>query len=292
MHPQFPKDWLSESGLIPSSDKKHSLFLNRFWNPSPSHFRALLVVHGMGEHSGRYRQFPARLAPTVSAVYTYDHRGHGQSEGVRGHVDCFEQLGEDLCEVLERMREELREKWKALPELHLFAHSLGGLIALRTLFLEPRLPLRSAQISAPLLGVKMPVPPVKKRLASVLSRIWGSIPLSSELDPGLLTHDPEVVEDYRNDPLVHNKVTPRFFTELMRALNDTVSRSEGISVPLQFLVPLSDQVVDSERTLGFFERLKSADKRLRTYPGFFHEAFHELENQRVFEDIREWIEKH
>ena len=169
---------------------------------------------------------------------------------------------------------------------------MGGLIVLRTLFLHPDLPLRSAAVSAPLLGVKVKLNPIKILGAHVLARIWGSLHMNSEIDPGLLSHDTAVGEAYLADRLVHTKGTPRFYVEMQKAIADTLTRESGIEVPLQMLIPTEDSIVDSNRALTFFQKLKHREKELRTYEGFYHEIFNEIGKERVFQDLAAWIRTH
>jgi alpha-beta hydrolase superfamily lysophospholipase len=253
--------------------------------------KALVILHGMGEHGGRYMHFPYYLKDDVGAVFCLDHRGHGRSEGLRGHVARFDQFCDDAALAIRRVDEILRKRF-GRSEIHLLGHSLGGLIALRTILLHPTLPLRSVTVSAPLLGIKVELPLAKRMGAQVLSRVWDTLQMTSEIDPASLSHDLEAAEAYKADRLVHNKGTPRFYTELLKAIADTRRRDSGVEFPLQFLVPLQDRVVDSEATLAFFRDLKHRDKQLKTYPGFFHESFNEIGKEQAFDDLRAWINRH
>ncbi len=289
--PGIPDHWSSIFETFPSSDRAIQLsWMMHSVKKDPS-FKVLLVVHGLGEHAGRYLHFPHYLQTTVGSVCCLDHRGHGRSEGPRGHVDSFDQYTSDVALAIQRLDEIFQVQF-GRSEIHLLGHSLGGLIALRTLHLWPDLPVFSATFSAPLLGVKLPVPWVKKTLGQILSKFWGSFQMSSELDAALLSHDPNVTKAYRSDYWVHQKITPRFFTEMTAAMADTLSRSSGLKVPAQFLVPMQDQIVDSEMTIQYFEKLQLKDKRLKTYPEFFHEPFNEVGKDQVFEDLKQWIQIH
>jgi len=293
--PGLPENWTSEWETFPSSDGALQLFAVTHhpvaWAKEPQGFKALIVIHGLGEHGGRYLHLPHFLKSAVDCVFCLDLRGHGRSEGLRGHVERFDLHAEDVALAIYRLEDHLTKRF-GKAEIHLFGHSMGGLIALRTLFLQPNLPIKSATVSAPLLGVKVPVPAIKKAAGQVLSRLWGSIHMRNELDPRLVSHDAEVVQAYQQDRLVHDKVTPRFYTELQSAIADTMARDSGMNYPLQIVVPLQDAIVDPEASLAFFRALKHRDKQLKTYPGFFHEPVNELGKEQVFEDIRTWITRH
>ncbi len=254
--------------------------------------KTLIVFHGLGEHSGRYCHVPHYMKVDMGSVLSFDHRGHGRSEGIRGHIEHFDLLAQDAALFVRKVDAVLREKFGE-SQIHLFAHSLGAHIALRMLFSEPDLPpIRSMTLSAPFLAIKAKVPFIKKMAAQGLSHIWGSLQLDTALDVHTLTHDPEVVEVYKKDQLVHSKMTPRFYTTMLEAMKNTLSRDSGVNVPLQMLVPLLDALVDPEVSIDFYKNLKHRDKILKTYPDFFHEPMNEIGKEIVFQDILSWIGKH
>ena len=288
--PDLPADWISEWETIPSSDGTLQLYSVIHHAKEWQGHRALVVLHGLGEHGGRYLHVPHYVKSAVDAVFCLDHRGHGRSEGLRGHVDQFDLYTDDAALAISRLEEQLRKRFGA-AEIHLLGHSMGGLIALRTLF-RHQLPVASVTISAPLLGIRVHTPFVKKYLGIALSRIWGSLHMATELDASVLSHDQDVVKAYLSDRLVHSKVTPRFFTELQTAMADTMKRESGFNYPIQMMIPLQDQIVDPDRALVFFRALKLRDKLLKTYPDFFHESLNEIGKEQVFEDLVSWIENH
>lgn len=288
--PALPADWVAESESFLASDEKTRLCSLVLKKAKGNSARVLLVLHGLGEHGGRYLHLPFYLKSVVDAIYCLDHRGHGRSSGIRGHVDQFDDLVEDAWIALTRIQAQL-QKQHPNAEFHLLAHSLGAHVALRLLFLKPEIKLNSMTLTAPFLGIKAHVPWIKKTLARFLSRVWGSLQLDTALDTSVLSHDLAVKEAYLKDPLVHSKMSPRFFSELHVAFQDTLNRNTGISVPLLMIVPLQDRLVEAEKSLQFFQALKHPHKRLVTYPEFFHESLNEIGKEIVFEEIRGWISK-
>jgi alpha-beta hydrolase superfamily lysophospholipase len=293
--PDLPEGWKSETETFPSADRKVKLFSMEHHrvksDDSASSHRALVVVHGLGEHSGRYFHLPHYLKESFGAIYTYDQRGHGRSEGLRGHCDHFEQYSDDLTEFIARAGEKHASRF-GKAEVHVLGHSFGGLVAIRTHFLNATLPVKSVLISAALLGVRVEIPSVKKLAAHGLSRIWGSLQLSNEIDARTICRDPAVVEAYKNDRLVHDKGTPRFYTEMTKAVADTMSRDSGFPYPLCMMVPLQDKIVDADAEERFYNNLKVRDKQLHRYPAFFHEIMNEPGKENVFEDMTTWVLAH
>lgn len=293
--PGLPEGWISEWETFQSSDGNLQLFgvLHHLepWEPSPLAHRLLLVLHGLGEHGGRYLHVPHFVRSAVGAVYCLDHRGHGRSEGLRGHIERFDLFADDVAYTVKRLEEQLLKRF-GKAEIHLLAHSLGGHVALRTLFLHPDLPLHSATVTSPFLGIKAKVPAVKKFAGLALARVWGSLQLSTGLDAALVSRDPEVVHAYRTDRLVHDKMTPRFFVLNQAAMDDTLSRDSGIRVPLQMIVSMGDGIVDEQKSLRFFKNLQHRDKQLKAVPDLYHEPLNEPEKDRVFADVTAWIESH
>ncbi|HEX5724607.1 MAG TPA: alpha/beta hydrolase [Longimicrobiaceae bacterium] len=245
----------------------------------------LLVVHGLGEHAGRYAALARDLAPRGVAVHAFDLRGHGRSGGPRAHAPSFDALVHDL----DRFRAEAAARLPAGLPLFLLGHSLGGLVALRWLQSEPAPALRGAVLSAPLLGVKLRAPRWKVAAAGVLSRWLPALPLASGIDPDTLTHDAAYVRSYREDPLVHARVTPRLYTEFMAAIPRALAEPERVRLPVLVLVPGADAIVDAEAVRAFARRL-AGDVTVREYPGFYHESLNEVDRHRVVIDLLEWME--
>ena len=289
--PPLPSGWLSETETFPSHSgavQMSALVLRKEPWAGP---RLLLVIHGMGEHSGRYRHVPYYLANDLDAVYIPDLQGHGRSGGIRGHIERFDDLIDDLAMIVRQLDARLRNRF-GKSEIHVLGHSLGGHLLLRLLLLYPDLPIQSATASAPFLGIKDPVPAAKKAAVQVLAKFCKSVKLNTGLDVRALSRDQEVCKNYLKDPLNHPKMTPAFFRELLWAFGDTLRRDKGIQVPLQLLIPLADRIVDAECAFRFFNNLELPEKRIKTYPGFYHEPLNEIGKEQVFDDLRSWIQEH
>jgi alpha-beta hydrolase superfamily lysophospholipase len=246
---------------------------------------AVLVVHGLGEHSGRYADLARALAGFDFSTFALDQRGHGNSEGRRGHAARFEILLQDL----ERFRREVQALVYMECPMFALAHSFGGLVALRYLE-EYESAVRGAVIVSPWLATAMPVPRWKVNLAAVVGRFAPALPFSAHIDAGALSHDPEVVAAYRDDPLVHDKITPRLFAEVSSAMGLVMQRSDRIRVPLLFLLAGADRIVDTQRSAAFAKSLCVTDVTTRIYPDSYHEVLNETDRRSAYLEIQDWIE--
>lgn len=257
----------------------------RGWVPEDDVRAAVIVAHGYGEHGGRYGNLVERIVPRGFAVYALDHRGHGRSEGPRGHADRFAEFVADLHALRVRVEEEHRGK-----PLFLIGHSMGGLIAARYLLAHVS-GLAGVILSSPAFGLANEPPRLLRWLGRLLSWVAPRTAFQSNVDPLLLSRDPAVGLAYASDPLVHRRATARFFTELKSAMHDTVERAVEIDAPILVLQAGDDRVVDVAATERFAAGLGGARKTLRLYPGLFHEVFNEIERERVFDDLERWLEE-
>lgn len=258
----------------------------RAWEvPSPR--AALVVVHGLAEHGGRYDEFAEAMGGYGMSTYALDLRGHGSSEGRRGFVARFEIFLQDL----DRFRREVQGLVDPSCPLFLVGQSMGGLVALRYLE-EFESPFRGAAIVSPWLATAMPVPRWKVNIGSFLSHILPALPMAIGLNPRHLSHDAGVVEAYRADPLVHDTITPRLFTEVSSAMGLVLQRGDRLRIPLLFLLPEEDRIVDTERSVAFARSLPISDVTIRVLPGMYHEVLNELERHAVRAELRDWVVAH
>lgn len=249
----------------------------------PSPRARVIIVHGYGEHRGRYAHVVSRLAREGFECHLFDLRGHGQSGGTVAHVDRFEQYLDDLQLVVQHVGHS--------RPLFLVSHSLGGLIALSYVRRGDH-GVDGLAVSDPYLHPAFRIPAARKALASVLSRILPKLSVNNGLDAKWLSHDEAIVRAYVDDPLVFKTTTPRWYTEVTRAQRELIDGASGIRLPLLMLVGEGDRIADPRVALDVFERAGSADKTLRRYPGLFHEIFNEIEREAVIDDLVAWLALH
>jgi alpha-beta hydrolase superfamily lysophospholipase len=256
--------------------------LRRAWLPRDAR-RAVVLVHGLAEHSGRYDHVGAWLSTRDCAVHAYDHRGHGQSEGARGHVRSFAELLDDLETFLAIVRREHPD----LP-LVLVGHSMGGLVT--TALLAERKPdVACAVVSGPPLEVPEHVSATKRRAARWLRRMTPRLRMAAGLAPEHLSRDPEVVRGYVEDPLVFQRVTVSLASELLDAVARTAGGAFRVQVPMLLLHGEADRLCPPRGSRAFHGQLRGSGHRLRIYPQLRHEIFNEPEHEQVLEDLLAWL---
>lgn len=258
-----------------------TLFRQR-WLPDTPARAKMLVVHGFGEHSGRYGNLVAAVLPLAVAVHGYDHRGHGRSSGQRGFIRRWSEFREDLATVLAAV-----EKADPATRTFLFGHSLGGLMAL-DFVLREKPALAGLVVSAPVLATPG-VSPLLLALARLLSGIWPRFSLDARLDANALSRDPRAVEAYLTDPLVHSKGTARLSTELARTQRWVTANAEGLDLPLLVLHGAADAIAPPPASRALFARATSRDKERIEYPGGYHEPHNDTNRDEVVADLGRWL---
>lgn len=245
----------------------------------------LLVVHGLGEHGGRYRTFGEHFADRGYGVFAVDLRGHGESLGRRVHVDRFDDYFRDV----DALYDEARRRHPGLPTV-LVGHSMGGLITLGYLLHDPR-NLAGAVVSSPALAAHPSlVPSLPLRLvARVLQGLAPRTLFPSGIDPSGISRDPEVVEAYRRDPLVSGKVSARWYAAVTAAQAEIRAAAPSFALPLLLMQSGADRLVDPEATGHWAARAPEAVDFVR-WDGFFHEMLNEPEKLEVFARIETWLE--
>jgi alpha-beta hydrolase superfamily lysophospholipase len=279
--PGLPAGWQTEWESFVAADEKTKLFAVLHRKRPPAAIQRLLIVcHGFGEHSGRYLHFPHYLHDSIDALYVYDQRGHGRSDGARGDSERFDDLVDDLALVIRRVHQKFPQ-----AELHLLGHSMGGHVAFRLGFLHPGLPLRTFQVSAPYLGLFTEPALALRAVASLLSRTWGTLSLATDVDPVVVSRDPAVIENYGTDRLNHSRMTPRFYRSMVAAQKDTLRRTKDFAYPLALHIPLADRLVSATLSRTFYEALEREGKRIFEYPDFRHEPMNEIGKEKFFERL-------
>jgi alpha-beta hydrolase superfamily lysophospholipase len=263
-----------------------SLFV-RDW-PANNHSvkHGIIILHGLGEHCGRYIHI-ARFFQTLGfTVRCFDQRGHGQSEGRRGDVPNSSSSLDDLCLVLDEFSQHLDA-----PPL-LFAHSMGGLFACH-FALASRSKLSGLILASPALKVNVSL--FQRCLFAVASRVIPHLGVTHGTNGRYLSHDNEVVYAYQNDPLVHSRISASLFQSMLHSMEYVKAHASQMKIPLLLLIAGADQVVDPEGSQLFSQqldhRLTASSVTTIVYPDFYHEIFNELDSIKAFDDVRIWLDE-
>lgn len=255
------------------------------WRPAGEARAALAIVHGMGEHSGRYGNVVQALVPRGYAVHGFDLRGCGRSPGQRGHIDAWSQFRDDVGAFLPLVA----EAEPGLPLL-LMGHSMGGLIVLDYVLRHPE-GLAGTIASAPGLEPLGVAKPWMVRLAKLLTRVWPSFAIDVELEPEAISRDPAVVEAYAADPLCHSKASVRWGTESMAVIRWIKAHAGDLALPILMLHGTADRLVSAEGTRAFFDAVTFPDKQLRLCDGGYHEPHNDVDHAEVLADVAAWLER-
>ncbi len=249
----------------------------------------VLIVHGLGEHIGRYAHVAARLNGWGWHVVGYDQRGHGRSEGARGGLNHADDLLQDLARVIDAAR-------AARPgALVLLGHSLGGLVAARFAAggvgaAEPwHRPLDALVLSSPALDPGMSAG--QKLLLVLAGRFAPNLAVNNGLKPEWISRDPAVVQRYVADPLVHDRVTPRLGRFIVDAAQTVRERAPQWSLPTLLLYAGSDRCVAPGGSAGFAAAAPQAVVATHEYRALCHEIFNEPEQAQVFDQLGEWLDR-
>jgi acylglycerol lipase len=255
------------------------------WQADKDQKGVICLVHGLGEHSGRYYQWAEWLNQAGYSVLSYDLRGHGKSDGLRGHISSFE----DHLKDTELLLLEARQRYPDMA-CFLYGHSLGAIIvAAYVLHRKPRL--NGVILAA--LSVKTALQEQKGKilLAKLVGSIYPKFIMDSGLDPATISKDPEIVTRYKNDPLVHHQITAGFGKSSISEISWIDQHNREWTLPLLVMHGELDQLGYAEGSREFASRIKG-DCTLKIWPGLVHEIHNEPEKAQVFEFLRQWLDKH
>lgn len=259
----------------------------RLWKASTP--KAIFIVtHGMGEHSGSYALSAKKWVEQGFDVWAWDMRGHGQSDGQRGYVQRIDEYEKDLHQFIKMVQQQSSQK--GLPYV-VIGHSLGGLVTLKNLISFGEQNLSAVMLSSPALGLTLEVPELKKKAAIWTSQWLPRLTLSNEIDNRQLTHDPQFLKLFDQDPLRHTKISPRLFLGMLSSFESLPQFAGEIQLPLLMQVSKDDSVVDSSAAQHFFDRLGSKRKKFIAYSRSQHEIYNDQEREVVFKDQFQFLKE-
>jgi alpha-beta hydrolase superfamily lysophospholipase len=251
--------------------------------PAASPLGTVLLVHGLGEHAGRYGELAAHLHQWGFAVRAYDQQGHGQSEGARGDMRRPGSLQTDLCRVIDDTRQ--RPTLLGTP-LILLGHSMGGLVVARTLAEQLR-PVDAAVLSSPALGAFPTF--FQNLLLASLPHVAPHLRVNNGLKTDFVSRDPDVVKAYKADPLVHRRISAGLAAWILKNGSQTLADAAHWSVPTLLLYAGQDRLVNAQASADFAHAAPKDVVQAQCFEGMYHEIFNDLYRVQVFTALKRWL---
>ena len=260
------------------------LYYQRWEQDNGDSKATFIIIHGLGDHSGRYMNLVNVLVANGICVLAFDIRGHGRSPGKRGAIGQFSEFRQDVDAFVDLIRSQQPQD---LP-LFLMGHSLGGLIVL-DVALHGISGVDGIIISSPALdsgGISAFLMSASK----VLSRIWPNLGIKTGLDVSGISRDPDVVTAYHNDPLTHGIGTPRLATESSKTMSWCFDNAERLDIPILMIHGSSDRITSPQHSRQFFEQITHADKTYLAFEGGFHSSHNDIDHEQATSEILNWLE--
>ena len=247
--------------------------------------KTIIMVHGLGEHGGRYEHWAEKFTSEGYNFVCPDLKGHGRSEGKRGHISSMNAYLDDLAETGRFINEVFPGN-----SVILYGHSLGGTIALNYVILRNP-PIKALITTSPWLRLmKEPTPPLSV-VAAFLNKFLPFIALSNGLDPFALSHDPEVGRKYKSDPLVHDRISARLFHVASDGGQNALRNIYKINCPYLIMHGTSDSITSSKASENYVLNTSSRT-RLKLWDSQYHELHNEFIKDEVFDYISNWLKEH
>ena len=268
--------WTTEDGL--------TLYC-REWFPEGNSKGIICIVHGLGEHSDRYRHVAQAFTEAGFTVVALDLRGHGKSEGERGHTSSYWIMLSDLDELLRLVM----QKFPKVP-VFLYGHSLGGNLVLNYV-IRFRPAVKGVVVTSPWLKLAFDPPTVKMKLGRFMNLIWPSYSQHNDLKVAGLSHDESVGENYLRDPLVHAQISARLFVGAYQAGKWALEHASRFNYPLLLMHGEADAITSPEASKKFASCLPQAKCTFKLWQDMYHELHNEVIKENLFKYEIEWLNK-
>lgn len=271
----FEWEWTSFDGLN---------MYAKGWAPDKEPKAVLCLIHGLGEHIGRYEHVGAAFVDAGYAMLGFDLRGHGKSGGARGHAPSADAFFKDM----EAFVQDAAKRYPSVPRF-LYGHSLGGLLTL-SYAVTRNVDVKGLIVSSPGLRTAIHEQKAKLMLAKILGSLAPTVTLASELDTSALSRDPQVVKDYVNDPLVHNKITTGFGKAGLAITDLAFQNASKLAVPLLLVYCSGDQIAFPRGSEEFASLAPQNLVTLKRFDGLYHEPHNEPEKAEVLKTYIQWLD--
>lgn len=245
----------------------------------------VVIVHGSGEHFGRYQWLRQKLNNAGFHVIGGDLPGLGCSYGKKGHIDDFN----DYYKIVD---EWVSEAHQFHMPVFLLGHSMGGLIVIRYLERYQEVGLKGVIVTSPCLGLVRKVSPFLEGIVGIINLFYPSFCMPSGILPEQVSKDPKIVHQYRTDPLICKKVSVRWYLELKKEMESSIGEIDKYPhIPTLVMQAGRDKIVDQEKTKKWVENLSIPQFQYIEWPELYHELFNEPEKEKVYKNMVEWMKK-
>lgn len=265
------------------STKDGLTLVGKNWLPENEPKRIICLVHGHGEHIGRYEHFATHFVDQGIAVFAVDLRGHGKSEGKRGHAPNYDLLLSDVEELIKSARVEYND-----TPIILYGHSMGGNLVAGFILQNNMKELEAAVLSSPWLTLAFDPPSAQVKLAKLVRKILPSLTQHSKLDANLLSKDAQVVSAYQNDPLVHDLMSPSLFLGMLKGGQDALKKANELKLRTLVMHGDDDKITSADSSRQFAE---DSGAEFKLWKGLKHEPHNEPEQNEVLNFVSDWILK-
>lgn len=254
------------------------------WMPLGDIKGVVILIHGLGEHSGRYNDWAGKLGNDGFIVRSFDLRGHGQSGGRRGHAKRYSRIMQDIETFVLKCKEDFPD----LPQF-LYGHSLGGNLVLNYVTKNIN-SIEGIVVTSPWLKLTNPPSKILLLFAELFGNIFPGLLVNNTLKAEDLSRDLRVVHEYRTDKLVHNRISLKLFKEIYYAGITVSMNIYKINVPLLVMHGTSDNITSCKATREFV-RNSSKKTSYIEWENCYHELHNDLDKDNVFESIRNWLNR-
>lgn len=272
----------TDTDFIPSSDGLKLFY--RQWIPEEEPKKILCIIHGHGEHSGRYEYVAEFMLKNQVAVFAMDIRGHGQSKGKRGHAASYDILVKDIEELLKTAR----EAYNDLP-IYLMGHSMGGNLVANLMIKDISKEISGFILSSPWLALAFEPPNIKLKLGKLMTKIWPAFSEHNGLNIDHLSKDSTEVKKYADDPLVHGMISAGLFSAISEASGFALANADKIKTKGLVYHGSADNIISAKATEEFANKNKLMEWHL--LEGVYHEPHNDIEKASVLELIGNWMNK-
>ena len=245
----------------------------------------IILLHGAGEYSEKYKRFAIWFFEKKIDVFSLDMRGHGRSGGPICHVNDFNDYAQDLDIFATFI-----DKGWGKKSTFLVSHSLGGLVAI-FYAMNFSYDFKGIVLCSPCIKLKLKLQQLMSVLARIFSKVLRDKPFASHIKPRMATHDKYIIKAFTHDPLIHHVVTSSLYLQMIKTMDYVRAKAGNFTKPLLLLQAGSDKICDATAADNFYAANGSKDKAFKLYRGFYHELLNEIGKERVFEDIYVWIKK-